>query len=234
MAQEKDLFRLLMGTAFVNFTFRTCREGNPRKTGFGNTGGHPSGPGCSEEATSSQHSQRCVRRYQKWLRDSIDGALEELDREPSSAMAPPAKRVRFGSDEIHEFPAPATPAERELEVPQIDGAEANDHLSDYVPSEDEEEDDLMGIAEAPPPDERPAIRLLEEMWACGCVRYVPTPLTACDTYDLQAFCSLLVDGRSSCDKLPYACIASLENVELDVGCVEHVGRSSVEHVGRSD
>ena len=52
-------------------------------------------------------------------------------------MAPPAKRVRFGSEEILEFPAPGTPAERE------DGAEANDHLSDYEPSEDEEEDDLM-------------------------------------------------------------------------------------------
>ena len=135
-------------------------------------------------------------------------------------MAPPAKRVRFGSEEIREirgFPAPATPAEHELEVPQIEGAEANDHLSDYEPSEDEEDDDLMGVAEAPPAppasqEERPAVRLLEEMWACGCVRYVPTPLTACDAYDLQAFCSLLVDGRSSCDKLPYACIASLERV----------------------
>ena len=100
-------------------------------------GGTPKCPGCSEKSTSSRHSQRCVRRYQKRLRDSIDGALEELDKEPSSAVAPPAKRVRFGSEEILEFPAPGTPAERE------DGAEANDHLSDYEPSEDEEEDDLM-------------------------------------------------------------------------------------------
>ena len=99
----------------------------------------------------------------------------------------------------------------------------------------------MGVAEAPK-DDRPAIRFLEELWACGCVRYVPTPLTACDVYDLQAFCSLLVDGRSSCDKLPYSCIASLGNVEHEH--VEHevgrlslgvpVGRSSVDtSVGRS-
>ena len=80
------------------------------------------------------------------------------------------------------------------------------------PRPSEGEDDLMGVAEAPK-DDRPAIRLLEELWACGCVRYVPTPLTACDVYDLPAFCSLLVDGRSSCDKLPYSCIASLGNVE---------------------
>ena len=127
-------------------------------------------------------------------------------------------------------------------MPQID-AEANDHLSDYEPpSEDEGEDDLMGVAEAPTKDDRPAIRLLEELWACGCVRYVPTPLTACDVYDLQAFCSLLVDGRSSCDKLPYSCIASLgnvehEHVEHDVGRLSlgvPVGRSSVSvPVGRS-
>ena len=59
-------------------------------------------------------------------------------------------------------------------------------------------------------------------------------MTACDTYDLQAFCSLLADGRSSCDKLPYACIASLESVEHDVGRVERVGRSSMSmSVGRS-
>ena len=99
----------------------------------------------------------------------------------------------------------------------------------------------MGVAEAPK-DDRPAIRLLEELWACGCVRYVPTPLTACDVYDLQAFCSLLVDGRSSCDKLPYSCVASLgnvehEHVEHDVGRLSlgvPVGRSSVSvPVGRS-
>eukprot|EP00439_Symbiodinium_sp_Y106_P007181 s10043_g1.t1 len=145
------------------------------------------------------------------------------------------------------------PPQVEVDVPQID-AEANDHLSDYeplLPSEDEGEDDLMGVAEAPK-DDRPAIRFLEELWACDCVRYVPTPLTACDVYDLQAFCSLLVDSRSSCDKLPYSCIASLgnvehEHVEHDVGRLSlgvlvgrssvsvPVGRSSVDtSVGRSD
>ena len=157
----------------------------------------------------------------------MDNALEELDRDPPPAQGPPAKRVRFGDSEVREFSAPSAPSEVEVDVPQID-AEANDHLSDYepsLPSEDEGEDDLMGVAEAPK-DDRPAIRFLEELWACGCVRYVPTPLTACDVYDLQAFCSLLVDGRSSCDKLPYSCIASLGNVEHEH--VEHdVGRLSL-------
>ena len=116
----------------------------------------------------------------------MDNALEELDRDPPPAQGPPAKRVRFGDSEVREFSAPSAPSEVEVDVPQID-AEANDHLSDYepsLPSEDEGEDDLMGVAEAPK-DDRPAIRLLEELWACGCVRYVPTPLTACDVYDLQ-------------------------------------------------
>ena len=201
--------------------------GGPSKEWVREHGGTPRCPGCSEEATSSRHSVRCVRRYQRWLRDAVDNALEELDRDPPPAQGPPAKRVRFGDSEVREFSAPSAPSEGEVEVPQID-AEANDHLSDYepsLPSEDEGEDDLMGVAEAPK-DDRPAIRLLEELWACGCVRYVPTPLTACDVYDLQAFCSLLVDGRSSCDKLPYSCIASLGNVEHEH--VEHdVGRLSL-------
>ncbi|CAE7675304.1 RE1 [Symbiodinium sp. CCMP2592] len=194
--------------------------GGPSKEWIREHGGTPKCPGCSEEATSSRHSIKCVRRYQRWLRDAVDNALEELGRDPPPAQGPPAKRVRFGDSEVREFPAPSAPSEQEVEVPQI-GAEANDHLSDYepsLPSEDEGKDDLMGVTEAPK-DDRPAIRLLEEMWACGCVRYVPTPLTACDVYDLQAFCSLLVDGRSSCDKLPYSCIALLEHerVEHDVG-----------------
>ncbi|CAE7030618.1 RE1 [Symbiodinium sp. CCMP2592] len=194
--------------------------GGPSKEWIREHGGTPKCPGCSEEATSSRHSIKCVRRYQRWLRDAVDNALEELGRDPPPAQGPPAKRVRFGDSEVREFPAPSAPSEQEVEVPQI-SAEANDHLSDYepsLPSEDEGEDDLMGVAEAPK-DDRPAIRLLEEMWACGCVRYVPTPLTACDVYDLQAFCSLLVDGRSSCDKLPYSCLALLEHerVEHDVG-----------------
>ncbi|CAE7330208.1 RE1 [Symbiodinium sp. CCMP2592] len=186
--------------------------GGPSKERIREHGGTPKCPGCSEEATSSRHSIKCVRRYQRWLRDAVDNALEELGRDPPPAQGPPAKRVRFGDSEVREFPAPSAPSEQEVEVPKI-SAEANDHLSDYepsLPSEDEGEDDLMGVAEAPK-DDRPAIRLLEEMWACGCVRYVPTPLTACDVYDLQAFCSLLVDGRSSCDKLPYSCIALLEH-----------------------
>ncbi|CAE7352937.1 unnamed protein product, partial [Symbiodinium sp. CCMP2592] len=209
--------------------------GGPSKEWIREHGGTPKCPGCSEEATSSRHSIKCVRRYQRWLRDAVDNALEELDRDPPPAQGPPAKRVRFGDSEVREFPAPSAPSEQEVEVPQIN-AEANDHLSDYepsLPSEDEGEDDLMGVAEAPK-DDRPAIRLLEEMWACGCVRYVPTPLTACDVYDLQAFCSLLVDGRSSCDKLPYSCIALLEHerVEHDVAGLERASwpRSSYDDV----
>ena len=154
--------------------------GGPSKEWVREHGGTPRCPGCSEEATSSRHSVRCVRRYQRWLRDAVDNALEELDRDSPPAQGPPAKRVRFGDSEVREFSAPSAPSEVEVEVPQID-AEANDHLSDYepsLPSEDEGEDDLMGVAEAPK-DDRPAIRLLEELWACGCVRYVPTPLTAC-------------------------------------------------------
>ncbi|CAE7035632.1 unnamed protein product [Symbiodinium sp. CCMP2592] len=105
-------------------------------------------------ATSSRHSIKCVRRYQRWLRDAVDNALEELDRDPPPAQGPPAKRVRFGDSEVREFPAPSAPSEQEVEVPQID-AEANDHLSDYepsLPSEYEGEDDLMGVAEAPKDD----------------------------------------------------------------------------------
>ncbi|CAE7460642.1 pol [Symbiodinium sp. CCMP2592] len=191
--------------------------GGPSKEWIREHGGTPKCPGCSEEATSSRHSIKCVRRYQRWLRDAVDNALEELGRDPPPAQGPPAKRVRFGDSEVREFPAPSAPSEQEVEVPQI-GPEANDHLSDYepsLPSEDEGEDDLMGVAEAPK-DDRPAIRLLEEMWACGCVRYVPTPLTACDVYDLQAFCSLLVDGRSSCDKLPpRSSYDDVDGIQLD-------------------
>eukprot|EP00439_Symbiodinium_sp_Y106_P009646 s5778_g1.t1 len=114
------------------------------------------------------------------------GLLSEAEKEAwrialnQARQGPPAKRVRFGDSEVREFSAPSAPSEGEVEVPQIN-AEANDHLSDYepsLPSEDEGEDDLMGVAETSK-DDRPAIRLLEELWACGCVRYVPTPLTAC-------------------------------------------------------
>ena len=130
--------------------------GGPSKEWIREHGGTPRCPGCSEEATSSRHSVRCVRRYQRWLRDAVDNALEELDRDPPPARGPPAKRVRFGDSEVREFSAPSAPSEGEVEVPQID-AEANDHLSDYepsLPSEDEGEDDLMGVAEAPK-DDRP-------------------------------------------------------------------------------
>ena len=107
--------------------------GGPSKEWVREHGGTPRCPGCSEEATSSRHSVRCVRRYQRWLRDAVDNALEELDRDPPPAQGPPAKRVRFGDSEVREFSAPSAPSEGEVEVPQID-AEANGHLSDYEPS----------------------------------------------------------------------------------------------------
>ncbi|CAE7836801.1 unnamed protein product [Symbiodinium sp. CCMP2592] len=135
--------------------------GGPSKEWFCEHGGTPKCPGCSEEATSSRHSIKCVRRYQRWLRDAVDNALEELGRDPPPAQGPPAKRVRFGDSEVREFPAPSAPSEQEVEVPQI-SAEANDHLSDYepsLPSEDEGEDDLMGVAEAPKDDRNVGLRL---------------------------------------------------------------------------
>ena len=77
--------------------------GGPSKEWVREHGGTPRCPGCSEEATSSRHSVRCVRRYQRWLRDAVDNALEELDRDPPPAQGPPAKRVRFGDSEVREF-----------------------------------------------------------------------------------------------------------------------------------
>ena len=61
--------------------------GGPSKEWVREHGGTPRCPGCSEEATSSRHSVRCVRRYQRWLRDAVDNALEELDRDPRPLRA---------------------------------------------------------------------------------------------------------------------------------------------------
>eukprot|EP00439_Symbiodinium_sp_Y106_P031063 s8487_g3.t1 len=87
--------------------------GGPSKEWIREHGGTPRCPGCSEEATSSRHSVRCVRRYQRWLRDAVDNALEELDRDPPPPQGPPAKRVRFGDSEVREFSAPSAPSEGE-------------------------------------------------------------------------------------------------------------------------
>ena len=61
-----------------------------------------------------------VKRYQQWLRDAVDGALEELEGNqkgsdgPTGSPEPPSKRVRFGDDEIREISAPGSSiAERE-------------------------------------------------------------------------------------------------------------------------
>ena len=76
----------------------------------------PKCPGCQEGVSSSRHSQKCVKRYQKWLRDSIDDALEALgegpkvDRRPEELIGEdpydddeqmkPNKRIRFGGEEV--------------------------------------------------------------------------------------------------------------------------------------
>ena len=177
--------------------------GGPSKDWVDQHGKTPKCPGCSEAATSSRHSQRCVRRYQKWLRDSIDGTLEDLAQEPPPAVAdePPPKRVRFGSPEIHDIPAPSLPSESDLEVPEI-GLEPLDGTSEYEPSlAPEDEEDLMSdVAPEPPekPPDRLPVRYLEELF--GCTRFVRNGLSGCDAYDLEAFCNLLV-GRSSVEKL---------------------------------
>ena len=119
--------------------------GGPSKDWVDQHGKMPKCPGFSEAATSSRHSQRCVRRYQKWLRDSIDGTLEDLAQEPPPAVGdePAPKRVRFGIPEIHDIPAPSLPSESDLEAPEI-GLEPLDGTSEYEPSlAPEDEEDLM-------------------------------------------------------------------------------------------
>eukprot|EP00439_Symbiodinium_sp_Y106_P041463 s9025_g5.t1 len=128
-------------------TFPMCREGDPQKNGSENTVAHRGAPGALERPRPPAIQLDAFGA--RWLRDAVDNALEELDRDPPPAQGPPAKRVRFGDSEVREFSAPSAPSEGEVEVPQID-TEANDHLSDYepsLPSEDEGEDDLMGVAE---------------------------------------------------------------------------------------
>ena len=125
----RGLFLLWTRRDSGSSTFPICREGDLQKNGSENTVAHQSAPA----ALRRPRSVRCVRRCQRWLRDAVDNALEELDRDPPPAQGPPAKRVRFGDSEVREFSAPSAPSEGEVEVPQID-AEANDHLSDYEPS----------------------------------------------------------------------------------------------------
>ena len=45
-------------------------------------GGTSKCPGCQEEVSLSIRRSACEKRYQKWLRDSIDDSLEVLDEGP--------------------------------------------------------------------------------------------------------------------------------------------------------
>ena len=120
------------------------------------------------------------------------------------ADEPALKRVRFGSPEIHDIPAPSLPSESDLEVPEI-GLEPLDGTSEYEPSlAPEDEEDLMSDVAPEPPEkssDRLPVRYLEELF--GCTRFVRNGLSGCDAYDLEAFCNLLVgrsclaDGRSA-------------------------------------
>ena len=193
-------------------------------------GATPKCPGCSEAANSSRHSVRCVRRYQKWLRDAIDGALDELEGDDKGSSAsgkipePPAKRVRFGEEEVREFSAPGSSvAEGDVQVEDIQPEENPSEYQLSDPCSDDEQDLLREIfpeEEGPEPMEvvpppvavEREIRYLEELF--GCPRFSPLGLTGCDAYDLEAFCSLLV-GRSSLEKLPCACMSKLETVGSD-------------------
>ena len=127
------------------------------------------------------------------------------------ADEPALKRVRFGSPEIHDIPAPSLPSESDLEVPEI-GLEPLDGTSEYEPSlAPEDEEDLMSDVAPEPPEkssDRLPVRYLEELF--GCTRFVRNGLS-CDAYDLEAFCNLLV-GRSSAEKLSVG-------LEREVDCV---------------
>ena len=204
-------------------------------------GATPKCPGCSEAANSSRHSVRCVRRYQKWLRDAIDGALDELEGDDKGSGTsekvpePPAKRVRFGEEEVREFPVPGSSiAEGEV---QVDDIQPEENPSEYQlsdPGSDEDQDlfrEIFPEGEGPEPMEvvpppvtvEREIRYLEELF--GCPRFSALGLTGCDEYDLEAFCSLLV-GRSSLEKLPYACMSMVETVGSDQSVVGSVACSS--------
>ena len=181
----------------------------------------PKCPGCQEGVSSSRHSQKCVKRYQKWLRDSIDDALEALDEGPKVDRRPeeligedpydddeqmkPNKRTRFGGEEVRAFD-PEQAGVGDLEIPEISVPDADWNVSEYQPSE--AEDDDMG--EAPEMGDAPEhpqtfhegvpVRYLEELLENA--HYTPQPLSCCDHYDVEAACHLLV-GRSSVEKFPY-------------------------------
>ena len=178
----------------------------------------PKCPGCQEGVSSSRHSQKCVKRYQKWLRDSIDDALEALDEGPKVDRRPeeligedpydddeqmkPNKRTRFGGEEVRAFD-PEQAGVGDLEIPEISAPDADWNVSEYQPSEAEDED--MGDALEHPQTfhEGVPVRYLEELLENA--HYTPQPLSCCDHYDVEAACHLLV-GRSSVEKFPYVCL----------------------------
>ena len=212
-------------------------------------GATPKCPGCSEAANSSRHSVRCVRRYQKWLRDAIDGALDELEGDDKGSGAsgkvpePPAKRVRFGEEEVWEFSAPGSSvAEGDVQVEDIQPEENPSEYQLSDPGSDDEQDlfrEIFPEEEGPEPMEvvpppvavEREIRYLEELF--GCPRFSPLGLTGCDAYDLEAFCSLLV-GRSSLEKLPCACMSKLETVGSDQSVGGSVACSSTKVESEKD
>ena len=169
----------------------------------------PKCPGCQEGVSSSRHSQKCVKRYQKWLRDSIDDALEALDEGPRVDRRPeeligedpydddeqmkPNKRTRFGGEEVRAFD-PEQAGVGDLEIPEMSVPDADWNVSEYQPSEAEDED--MGDAPEHPQTfhEGVPVRYLEELLESA--HYTPQPLSCCDHYDVEAACHLLV-GRSS-------------------------------------
>ena len=212
-------------------------------------GATPKCPGCSEAANSSRHSVRCVRRYQKWLRDAIDGALDELEGDDKGSGAsgkvpePRAKRVRFGEEEVREFSAPGSSvAEGDVQIEDIQPEENPSEYQLSDPGSDDEQDlfrEIFPEEEGPEPMEvvpppvavEREIRYLEELF--GCPRFSPLGLTGCDAYDLEAFCSLLV-GRSSLEKLPCACMSKLETVGSDQSVGGSVACSSTKVESEKD
>ena len=180
----------------------------------------PKCPGCQEGVSSSRHSQKCVNRYQKWLRDSIDDALEALDEGPKVDRRPeeligedpydddeqmkPNKRTRFGGEEVRAFD-PEQAGVGDLEIPEMSVPDADWNVSEYQPSEAEDED--MGDALEHPQTfhEGVPVRYLEELLENA--HYTPQPLSCCDHYDVEAACHLLV-GRSSVEKFPYVCLST--------------------------
>ena len=115
----------------------------------------------------------------------------------------PNKQTRFGGQEVRAFD-PETPGVGDLEIPQVSASEADGNVSEYQPSEAEDEEMGDDIMERPQTfHEGVPVRYLEKLIESA--HYTPQPLSCCDHYDVEAVCHLLV-GRSSVEKLPYVCL----------------------------